>query len=83
MQCYVYKSKRKINTYVYLCVRDDFSKLPPSIVQHLGQLELVLEFDLHAERKLAKENAALLLSNLETQGFHIQLPDANSLNIIH
>lgn len=83
MQCYVYKSKRKINTYVYLCDRDDFSKLPEAIVQHLGQLELVLEFDLHSERKLAKENSEILLANLKTQGFHIQLPDADSLNIIH
>ena len=74
MQCFVYKSSRKADTYVYLRARDDFAALPASIKDTLGSLIFVMQFELTAQRKLARESAAVVLENLHDRGFHLQLP---------
>ena len=74
MQAYVYKSLRKADTYVYLAVRDDFTRLPEPLRTQLGALQFVLEVALTAERKLAREDAATVRDNLATRGFHLQVP---------
>lgn len=61
--------------YIYLAEEDDFSKVPKGIYNSLGIIEFAMELDLSADTKLAKENPALVLSNLEENGFHLQLPD--------
>ena len=74
MRCYVYRSSRRADTYVYLPRQDDFSELPEGLRSALGRLEFALEFDLTPERRLAREDSATVLANLESQGFHLQLP---------
>jgi len=74
MQCFVYKSSRKADTYVYLRARDDFAALPATIGETLGTLAFVMKFELTPERKLARENAAAIIENLHSRGFHLQLP---------
>ncbi|HEY0179271.1 MAG TPA: YcgL domain-containing protein [Dokdonella sp.] len=74
MQCFVYKSARCAGVYVYLRERAAFGSLPPALVESLGRLEFVVEFELTASRKLASEDAATVLANLERTGFHLQLP---------
>lgn len=74
MHAYVYKSLKQADTYVYLAGREDFSRLPEPLCTRLGPLRLVLEVELTAERKLARENAAEVMRNLTLRGFHLQLP---------
>ena len=74
MQCYVYRSERKQDTYVYLRERDGFELLPPNIAASLGALNFVLEVALTPERRLAREDAAVVRANLAARGFHIQFP---------
>lgn len=74
MQAYVYKSLRKPDTYVYLRKRDDFAVLPPPVLAPLGELAFVLEFTLSPTRKLARAEAAVVMANLQAQGFHLQFP---------
>ncbi|KAF1712464.1 hypothetical protein CSC70_02800 [Pseudoxanthomonas kalamensis DSM 18571] len=74
MQAYVYKSRHKADTYVYLAVRDDFAVLPDPLRTQLGSLDFVLETALTPERRLARENAAVVRQNLGARGFHIQFP---------
>ena len=75
MKCYIYRSSRKPDTYIYLSDKNDFSKLPKDIVGSLGIIEFAMELDLSTDKKLAKENPAAIIANLKTNGFHIQLPD--------
>jgi uncharacterized protein YcgL (UPF0745 family) len=79
MHCFVYASLRKADTYVWLAREGDFSVLPASLIQMLGELRFVLEVELDAQRKLPKEDAAAVLANLQAQGWHLQLPPANSV----
>ena len=74
MQCFVYKSLRKADTYVFLAKRDGFDVLPAPIAETLGKLVWVMDLDLTPERKLASEDAAVVIANVERRGFHLQLP---------
>jgi len=74
MQCFVYRSSKRDQTYVYMAKKEDFEILPADLVARLGQLELALELDLFPERKLALEDPKAVLRNLREQGWHLQLP---------
>ena len=76
MHAYVYKSRRKQDTYLYLARRDDFAAIPDPLRAPLGELAFVLELDLTPERRLARADAATVLQALRTHGFHVQLPPA-------
>ena len=74
MQSFVYRSQKRDDTYVYLRERDAFGVLPANIAATLGELQFVLEVALTPERKLAREDAAVVRENLAARGFHIQFP---------
>ena len=74
MHAYVYKSRRKQDTYLYLARRDDFAAIPEPLRAPLGELAFVLELDLTPERRLARENPDVVRSNLASRGFHLQFP---------
>ena len=79
MQCLVYKSDRRPDTFVYVAHADDLQRLPPELRQGLGKLVEVLQFELTAERKLAREDARRVLDNIASIGFHVQFPPASSI----
>lgn len=76
MHAYVYKSQRKADTYVYLAALDDFDRLPEPLRTQLGALEFVLDVALTPDRRLAREDAAVVRENLALRGFHLQFPPA-------
>jgi uncharacterized protein YcgL (UPF0745 family) len=78
MQCFVYKSPRRADTYVFLAQRDDFSPLPEALRERLGALELVMDLQLHPERRLARTDGETLMRELRERGFHLQAPPAEA-----
>ena len=74
MHAYVYKSLRKADTYVFLRQMDGFAVLPPALAEHLGELVFVIEIELSPQRKLAREDVEVVMTNLVGQGYHLQLP---------
>ena len=64
MHAFVYKSLKKADTYVYLAARDEFARLPEPLRTQLGGLQFVLEVELTPERKLAREDVAVVRENL-------------------
>lgn len=77
MLCYVYRSSRKDNTYVYLPKQDDFSDIPDVLMKVFGEPEFALSFDLTADRKLALEDSKEVIANIDERGFHLQMPAEN------
>ena len=73
MQCYVYRSERKNDTYVYMKASVETTELPESVTQFMGDLTKVLEVDL-SKKKLANANVEQVMAAIETQGFYLQLP---------
>jgi len=74
VQCFIYKSNKKEELYVYLSKQDDFSDIPEAILQSIGQLAYVMTLEITPERKLAREKATDILNGIEEHGFFIQMP---------
>ena len=79
MQCFVYRSTRKAETYVYLGRRDDFGALPAPMRATLEPLQFVLEVTLVPERKLARVDAAQVRAALAERGWFVQHPPVPEL----
>lgn len=80
MHAHVYKSLKKAETYVFLAARDDFGRLPEPLRTQLGPLQFVLEVQLTPERRLAREDPAVVRENLALRGFHLQFPPASDVD---
>jgi uncharacterized protein YcgL (UPF0745 family) len=74
MQCFIYKSLKKEELYLYLRKKDDFSEIPEPLYNSLGQIEFVMELEITPERKLAREDVNKVLSSLQDKGFFVQMP---------
>jgi uncharacterized protein YcgL (UPF0745 family) len=75
MNVYIYKSSRKAELYIYITQKDDFSNVPQALYDSMGKEPVfVMEIELTPERKLARENVNTVINNLETKGFHLQIP---------
>ena len=74
MQCYIYKSLKKNELYLYLNKKDDFSDVPEALIKSLGRLEFVMALELSAERKLARVDAVKVIDSINNKGFFVQMP---------
>lgn len=78
MQCYVYKGDKKDDHYLYL--NQEFNAeqppedLPGAILKLMGDLSLVVDFDLEPTRKLQQADAEQVIADIESQGFYLQMP---------
>ena len=70
----VFKSLKKLDTYLYVDKLQNFEELPSGLRDSFGQYELVLEMELSPERKLARADANQVLSDIALKGFYLQLP---------
>ena len=70
----VFKSLKKLDTYLYLDKAQNFEELPSALRDSFGQYELVLEMELSPERKLARADANQVLADIALKGFYLQLP---------
>ena len=75
MLCFVYRSPKQYDMYLYLIEKDNFDDIPEVLLKKFGKPEFSLDFDLTPERKLARENTETVISNLKEKGFHLQMPD--------
>jgi uncharacterized protein len=76
MQCFVYASRRRADTYVWLRQRDDVDVIPADLRETLGELRFVIDVQLHADRQLPHADASVVLARLHSQGWYLQLPPA-------
>lgn len=72
--CNIYKSRRKEETYLYVSLKDDLSRVPETLLETFGRPELVTKLMLAEDRKLARAEAPKVLAAIEEQGFYLQLP---------
>jgi uncharacterized protein len=77
MQCFIYKSLKKDQLYLYLTQKDDFSTLPEALFKSVSPMQFVMELELTPGRKLARENPEKVIENLNNKGFFIQMPPSS------
>ncbi|TLX59562.1 hypothetical protein DN824_04285 [Stutzerimonas nosocomialis] len=81
--CSIYKSPRKSGMYLYVDKREALARVPEALLAAFGAPQLAFEMVLTPERKLAREDIAKVLANLESQGFHLQMPPPEEEYIEH
>jgi uncharacterized protein YcgL (UPF0745 family) len=77
MNCFVYKGSKKQDHFLYLDQQLEEladGSLPNALVDLLGELEFVLEFDLTSNRKLPNADAQAVIDDIQSKGFFLQMP---------
>ena len=74
MNCYIYRSNKQKGMYLYLKDKDDFSKVPASLLTLLGDMDFTFEFDLSKSRKLVRAEASEVLRIMTENGYFLQMP---------
>ncbi|SPT68333.1 YcgL domain [Anaerobiospirillum thomasii] len=82
---YVYKSSKKLRSYLYIKEKDVFSHIPSGLLDAFGTPQFVMMFALHEDRVLPKIKAADLMQALNDKGYFVRIdlddPEENMLNI--
>ncbi len=74
MLCYIYRSSKKRDTYLYLVEKDGVNGLPDALCHLLGRLEFVMQLDLSKRNRLENADIAEVKQCLREHGFYLQLP---------
>jgi len=72
--CWIYRSPRKDEMYLYLAKEDAFDVLPEALAQRFGIPQFVMQLDLTPERRLARVEVEQVLAALREHGFFLQMP---------
>ncbi len=75
MKTFIYKSNKKLDSYLYIEQEDNFSRVPEVLIKSLGRLEIAMTLDLSATKKLARADINQVISALKEEGFYLQMPD--------
>ncbi len=81
--CSIYKSPRKDGMYLYVEKREALKRVPEGLLVAFGPPQLAFEMVLTPARQLAREDIATVLSNIQSQGYHLQMPPAEDDYIEH
>lgn len=74
VECTIYRSIKKADTYLYIEKKDEFGRVPKPLMDMLGRLEFVMELDLDQRVKLAQAESSQVKDSLVNQGYFLQLP---------
>ncbi|WP_260295083.1 YcgL domain-containing protein [Sedimenticola hydrogenitrophicus] len=72
--CWIYRSSKKDEMYLYLARQDAFEDVPQALLQRFGTPLPVMELALHPDRQLAREDVSKVIANLRSLGYHLQIP---------
>jgi uncharacterized protein YcgL (UPF0745 family) len=80
-ECSAFKSAKKEGLYVFTKKGAKLEELlPPSVAQQVGELTHFYDFELHPARKMQREHPQKVIENIQTHGFHIQMPAPDPLD---
>lgn len=79
MQCSVFQSRRKRDTFLSLPTKDDFSHLSPGLMKVFARPQFALEFELATATQACGRRCHPLLANLAGTELSRRMPSANDL----
>ena len=74
MNCYIYRSNKQKGMYLYLGEKDNFSRVPESLINLLGDMDFTFEFNLSKGRKLVRAEATEVMRIIKENGYFLQMP---------
>lgn len=81
--CWIYKSSKKDEMYLYLAREDDFEAVPELLMARFGKPSLVMELELDEQRRLARADVTRVMSQLSEEGYYLQMPPKLKPDIYH
>ena len=70
----VYKSSKKIDTYLYVERKDDFSKVPEALMATFGKPIFVMVIYIRDRKALGVAHVDKVRDQLAEKGFYLQIP---------
>ncbi|MGL4186902.1 MAG: YcgL domain-containing protein [Thiotrichaceae bacterium] len=73
----MYRSRRKPGSFLFLPIKDEFNRVPETLLKIFGTPEFSFEFELSPARNLViKADPQEMLKVIQENGFYLQLPPA-------
>lgn len=70
---YVYKSSKKLRTYLYVSERDNFAKIPGGLMEAFGTPKFMMVFALSKHDQLPKVSPQELEEALSSKGYLLRI----------
>ena len=83
LPCWIYKSPRKDEMYLYSSLEDDFSAIPEPLLNRFGKPIFVMQLNLAETPKLARVDLEEVCKHLEKDGYFLQMPPNLTPDIYH
>ena len=80
-KCTIYRVGSEDGTYVYIREGLDLSCLPPELQRRSSRMLRVMELELGPQRKLARVDVDLVIEELKTRGWYLQLPPDGKMHV--
>ena len=74
MNCQVFRSNKKDETYLFLATQQSFDDLPDDLRVMFGEPVFVMDLEISPESKLARVETKNVLRSLVRLGYFLQLP---------
>lgn len=74
MICAVYKSRRKLESYLFVEKRNEFERVPAALLDMFGAPELVMMLPLMKRAHLGFADIEKVKVELADKGYYLQLP---------
>ena len=74
MMCFVYRSRSKADTYLYLPNKEQFDAVPEALLKQFGQPEFALAIQLDKRERLAQADIEKVRQALVDPGYYLQIP---------
>ncbi len=74
MFCSIYRSTLRDQTYLYIEKKDDFSRLPETLLNTFGKPHFVMILNLDERDHLASADIDQVRQQLKQSGYYLQLP---------
>jgi hypothetical protein len=78
VNCKIFRCSKHDEMYLYTHEDKSINDLPDELINLVKDLTHIMDLELTPERKLAREDIAVVINNLEEKGYHLQMP-ANAL----
>ncbi len=81
MQCYIYRSSKKLDTYLYIPDKAKLDALPDGLDKLLGHLDFVMQLDLNKIKRLENADIEEVKKRLLEDEFYLQLPREQHIEV--
>lgn len=81
--CSVYHSSKKTGMYLYVLRADALKRVPEALLELFGAPKHAFDLVLTPARTLVREDIIQVLKNLDSQGYHLQMPPPEDDYLVH